>query len=152
MKARPNSPTHLIMILLLLSPMLLTFSGGNTSEVVWRVVHNIREGVARPRSVGVGQNGELFYLSIIIEITNGCCLKLNMLMFHYCCLVAASLIIFLSFTLLFTVHLMNNFGLLRKCVLYYDPTVECQTLEYSNLQQYLFVLMIFWIRLNEERL
>ena len=61
------------------------------------------------------------------EITNGCC----MLMFRYCCMVAALLIMFVSFTLLFIVYPINNSDLLRKCVLYYDPTVECQTLEYS---------------------
>ena len=46
-------------------------------------------------------------------------------------LLSFSKILFVSFTLLFIVHPINNFDLPRKCVLYYDPTVECQTLEYS---------------------
>ena len=46
-------------------------------------------------------------------------------------LLSFSKTLFVSFTLLFAVHLENNFGVLRKCVLYYDPTVKCQTLEYS---------------------
>ena len=46
-------------------------------------------------------------------------------------LLSFSRILFLSFTLLYTIHIINNFDVPRKCVLYFDQTVECQTLEYS---------------------
>ena len=47
-------------------------------------------------------------------------------------LLSFSKILFVSFTLLYTFHVQYNYGdIPSKCVLYYDPTVECFTLEYS---------------------
>ena len=47
-------------------------------------------------------------------------------------LLSFSKILFVSFTLLYTFHVQYNIGdIPSKCVLYYDPTVECFTLEYS---------------------
>ena len=46
-------------------------------------------------------------------------------------LLSFSKILFVSFTLLYTFHIQYNNDNLSKCVLYYDPTVECHTLEYS---------------------
>ena len=47
-------------------------------------------------------------------------------------LLSFSKILFVSFTLLYTFHVKSNYEKTSsKCVLYYDPTVECHTLEYS---------------------
>ena len=48
-------------------------------------------------------------------------------------LLSFSKVLFVSFTLLFTFHIkFNNYRKTSsKCVLYYDPTVECHTLEHS---------------------
>ena len=47
-------------------------------------------------------------------------------------LLSFSKILFVSFTLLFTFQVHYNYGdNLRKCVLYYDPTVECHTPEFA---------------------
>ena len=45
-------------------------------------------------------------------------------------LLSFSKILFVSFTLLYTVPVLSN-NIPIKCVLYYDPTVECHTLQYS---------------------
>ena len=43
-------------------------------------------------------------------------------------LLSFSKILFVSFTLLYTFHIQYNYGdIPSKCVLYYDPTVECHT-------------------------
>jgi len=63
-------------------------------------------------------------------------------------LLSFSKILFVSFTLLYTFHIhihYNYFGN-KKCVLYYDPTVECHTLEYSIVAALgIGVLVIFII-------
>ena len=47
-------------------------------------------------------------------------------------LLSFSKILFVSFTLLYTFHVKYNYGdNPNKCVLYYDPTIECLTLEFS---------------------
>ena len=47
-------------------------------------------------------------------------------------LLSFSKILFVSFTLLYTFHVQYNYGdNPNKCVLYYDPTIECLTLEFS---------------------
>ena len=46
-------------------------------------------------------------------------------------LLSFSKILFVSFTLLYAIHIQYNYDIPSKCVLYYDPTVECHTLEYS---------------------
>ena len=46
-------------------------------------------------------------------------------------LLSFSKILFVSFTLLYTFHIHINNQLPRKCVLYYDPTVECHTQEFT---------------------
>ena len=45
-------------------------------------------------------------------------------------LLSFSKILFVSFTLLYTFHIHFNDQLPRKCVLYYDPTVECHSQEF----------------------
>ena len=46
-------------------------------------------------------------------------------------LLSFSKILFVSFTLLYTFHVQYNYGdIPKKCVLYYDTTVECNTQEY----------------------
>ena len=60
-------------------------------------------------------------------------------------LLSFSKILFVSFTLLFTVHFMNNLGVRKKCVLYYDPTVECHTLEYSILAAVAICVLVIFI-------
>ena len=47
-------------------------------------------------------------------------------------LLSFSKILFVSFTLLHYFHIYPNNYLMQKCVLYYDPTVECQTLEFTT--------------------
>ena len=46
-------------------------------------------------------------------------------------LLSFSKVLFVSFTLLYTFNVCYNYPMKRKCVMYYDPTVECHTLEYS---------------------
>ena len=59
-------------------------------------------------------------------------------------LLSFSRILFLSFTLLYAIHVINNFDGPRKHVLYFDQTVECQTLEYSIFEAVaIFVLVTF---------
>ena len=66
-------------------------------------------------------------------------------------LLAYSKILFVTFTLLYTfsiqyynVYIYN--GLKEKCILYYDPTVECHTQEYSIFAAIaVFVLVVFII-------
>ena len=60
-------------------------------------------------------------------------------------LLSFSKILFVSFTLLFTVHLINNFDLPRKCVSYYDPTVECHTLEYSIFAAVAICVLVIFV-------
>ena len=49
-------------------------------------------------------------------------------------LLSFSKILFISFTLLYTFSVSYNFNIPSKCVLYYNPTVECHTTEYYTLQ------------------
>ena len=64
-------------------------------------------------------------------------------------LLSFSKILFVPFTLLYIFHVhYNYFGdkKFRKCILYYDPTVECHTLEYSIVAALgIGVLVIFII-------
>ena len=45
-------------------------------------------------------------------------------------LLSFSKILFVSFTLLYTFLVSYNYNIASKCVLYYNPTVECHSLEY----------------------
>ena len=59
-------------------------------------------------------------------------------------LLSFSKILFVSFTLLYTFHTSSNLEVPRKCVLYFDQTVECHTLEYSIFEAVaIFVLVTF---------
>ena len=59
-------------------------------------------------------------------------------------LLSFSKILFVSFTLLYTFHTGSNLQVPKKCVLYFDQTVECQTLEYSIFEAVaIFVLVTF---------
>ena len=54
-------------------------------------------------------------------------------------LLSFSKILFVSFTLLYTFHIQYNYGdIPSKCVLYYDPTVECHTQEYYTSHKKVF--------------
>ena len=48
-------------------------------------------------------------------------------------LLSFSKILFVSFTLLYFIHvrMLSNTNIARRCVLYYDPTVECHTKDHS---------------------
>ena len=46
-------------------------------------------------------------------------------------LLSFSKILFVSFTLLYTFSIHHNAHAQKKCTMYYDPTLECHTLEYS---------------------
>ena len=63
-------------------------------------------------------------------------------------LLSFSKILFVSFTLLYTFRVHNIHGHIpRKCILYYDPTVECNTHEYSifaALAVCALVIFIIW--------
>ena len=65
-------------------------------------------------------------------------------------------ILFVSFTLLFTFQVHYNYGdNLRKCVLYYNPTVECHTPEFAifaALAVCVLVIFIFILILYPTRL
>ena len=59
-------------------------------------------------------------------------------------LLSFSKVLFVSFTLLYTFNVRYNHPMKRKCVMYYDPTVECHTLEYSIFAAIgVFVLVVF---------
>ena len=61
-------------------------------------------------------------------------------------LLSFSKLLFVSFTLLHSIKIYHNHHDTLRCVLYYDPTVECYTLEYSIFSAVAcFVLVIFII-------
>ena len=59
-------------------------------------------------------------------------------------LLSFSKILFVSFTLLFSFGTYQNYGD-TKCLLYYDPTVECHTLEYSMFAGLASCVMIIFV-------
>ena len=61
-------------------------------------------------------------------------------------LLSFSKILFVSFTLLFTIPFNHNYNdILNKCVLYYDPTVECHTQEYSVFATIAVCVLVIFI-------
>ena len=61
-------------------------------------------------------------------------------------LLSFSKILFVSFTLLYTFHIQYNYGdHLSKCVLYYDPTVECHTPEFAIFAAIAYCVLVIFI-------
>ena len=61
-------------------------------------------------------------------------------------LLSFSKILFVSFTLLYTFPLKYNYdNIPRKCVLYYDPTVECHTQEYTIVAAIAYCVLVIFI-------
>ena len=61
-------------------------------------------------------------------------------------LLSFSRILFVSFTLLYTFHVQYNYkSIPNKCVLYYDPTVECHTQEYSIFATLAVCVLVIFI-------
>ena len=61
-------------------------------------------------------------------------------------LLSFSKILFVSFTLLYTIHIQYNYiEIPDKCVLYYDSTVECHTLEYSIFAAIAVCVLVIFI-------
>ena len=64
-------------------------------------------------------------------------------------LLSFSKVLFVSFTLLYTFHITDNFDVQRRCVFYYNPTVECYTqLHYIYSTVAICVLVLFIISPN----
>ena len=60
-------------------------------------------------------------------------------------LLSFSKILFVSFTLLHSISIYDNHHGNSRCVLYYDPTVECYTLEYSILSALTVCVLVILI-------
>ena len=60
-------------------------------------------------------------------------------------LLSFSKILFVSFTLLHSITIYDNHEYNPRCVLYYDPTVECYTLEYSILSAIAICVLVIFI-------
>ena len=57
-----------------------------------------------------------------------------------------SKILFVYFTLLYTFHVQYNYAdISNKCVLYYDPSLECHALEYSILATIAVCVLVIFI-------
>ena len=60
-------------------------------------------------------------------------------------LLSFSKVLFVSFTLLYYFNVHNNNHLPQKCVLYYDPTVECHTQEFAIFGTIAVCILIIFI-------
>ena len=60
-------------------------------------------------------------------------------------LLSFSKILFISFTLLYTFPVSYNYNIASKCVLYYNPTVECRTPEYYTFAALACCVLVVFI-------